>query len=381
MMQGIINGKIITQDQILNNKILVFDKQIIEIIDEEKLDKYDNLSLIDAQGDYIAPGFIDLHIHGAKGCDTMDGTMKAITDISNTIAQTGVTNFLATTMTMDQQAIYQALDVIKKAMKEDLSGANILGAHLEGPFINEEYKGAQNDEYIREPNYQFIKDYLDIIKMITLAPESDSGYEFIDKVKQEDIVLSIGHSNASYDQALEAIDRGIGHATHTFNAMSSFHHRNPGVVGAIFNSDITCDVIADKIHVHPDNFQLLLDIKGQDRISLITDSMRAGCMKNGLYELGGQKVTVKNGSARLEDGTLAGSILTLNQALKNFKDYTELDLIEVVKLVSLNQAQILGIANNKGSIEVGKDADITIFDNQFDIKETIVEGEVVYSNL
>ncbi|GAB6098691.1 N-acetylglucosamine-6-phosphate deacetylase [Halanaerocella petrolearia] len=380
-MQGIINGKIITQDQILNNKILVFDKQIIEIIDEEKLDKYDNLSLIDAQGDYIAPGFIDLHIHGAKGCDTMDGTMKAITDISNTIAQTGVTNFLATTMTMDQQAIYQALDVIKKAMKEDLSGANILGAHLEGPFINEEYKGAQNDEYIREPNYQFIKDYLDIIKMITLAPESDSGYEFIDKVKQEDIVLSIGHSNASYDQALEAIDRGIGHATHTFNAMSSFHHRNPGVVGAIFNSDITCDVIADKIHVHPDNFQLLLDIKGQDRISLITDSMRAGCMKNGLYELGGQKVTVKNGSARLEDGTLAGSILTLNQALKNFKDYTELDLIEVVKLVSLNQAQILGIANNKGSIEVGKDADITIFDNQFDIKETIVEGEVVYSNL
>ncbi|MBM7622704.1 N-acetylglucosamine-6-phosphate deacetylase [Sporohalobacter salinus] len=380
-MKGLKNGKIITKDEVLDNKVLLFDKEIIEIIDQEEIDRYDRVELMDVKGNYISPGFLDLHIHGIKGYDTMDGNYEAVSSISNIISKKGVTSFLPTTMTMDQESIYKSLDVIKDSIKKNIQGATILGAHLEGPFINEKYKGAQNVDYIQEPNYKFIEDYLDVIKMITLAPEIKQSYEFMDRIKDENIVLSIGHSNAKYEEALEAINKGISHATHTFNAMSSFHHREPGVVGAVFNSDITCDIIADKFHVHPDNFDLLLKIKGRDKISLITDSMRAGCMKNGIYELGGQKTTIKNGSVRLDDGTLAGSILTLNLALKNFKDYSGLDLMEAVKLVSLNPAKVLGINDSKGSIEIGKDADITLFNDDIDIKATIVEGEIVYNNL
>ena len=378
-MKGIKNGKIITENEILDDKVLLFDERIIEITDLEEVEE-DNIELINAENNYISPGFIDLHIHGAKGYDTMDGDEESLSTISNVISKKGVTSFLPTTMTMDQNSTHQSLDVIKEFMKKDVKGAKVLGAHLEGPFINQEYKGAQNDNYIQEPNYNFIKDYIDVVKMITLAPEVNNGYEFIDKVKDKDIVLSIGHSNAKYDEALTAIDKGISHATHMFNAMSSFHHRNPGVVGAVFNTDITCDLIADKIHVHPDNFDLLLDIKGQNKVNLITDSMRAGCMKNGIYELGGQKVTVENGSARLDDGTLAGSILTLNKAVRNFAEHSNLELIDVIKLATLNAASVLDIDDVKGSIKEGKDADITIFDDQLDVKTTIVEGEVVYNN-
>ncbi|MBM7558211.1 N-acetylglucosamine-6-phosphate deacetylase [Halanaerobacter jeridensis] len=379
-MMGIKNGKIITENKILNDKVLIFDEQVVEIVESEKIVEND-VELIDAKGNYIAPGFIDLHIHGAKGYDTMDGNEEALSTISEVISKKGVTSYLPTTMTMDQESTHQALDVIKDFMSKKVKGAKVLGAHLEGPFINEEYKGAQNASYIQEPNYEFIEDYIDVVKMITLAPEVNQGYKFIEQVKNEDIVLSIGHSNAKYDEAVKAIDKGISHATHIFNAMSSFHHRKPGVVGAVFNTDITCDLIADKIHVHPDNFDLLLDIKGASKVNLITDSMRAGCMKNGIYELGGQKVTVKDGSARLDDGTLAGSILTLNKAVKNFNEYSRLEFVDVVKLVTLNPARILGIDDNKGSIKPGKDADITIFDNELDIKTTIVEGKIVYNNL
>ncbi|SHH74824.1 N-acetylglucosamine-6-phosphate deacetylase [Caloranaerobacter azorensis DSM 13643] len=379
---GLINGKIIYKDSIIEDKVLIFNEKIIDIADLQNIDRYENINLIDVEGKFISPGFIDIHIHGAGGSDIMDGTMESITNISNTIAKTGVTGFLPTTMTMDKDTIYGALNVVRQAMYLDIQGAKVLGVHMEGPFINEKYKGAQNAKYILKPDFEFIKEYLDIIKIITLAPEMDKEYRFLQKIKEySDITLSIGHSNATYDEAKKAIKNGIKHATHLFNAMTPMHHRAPGIVGAVLRSNITCELIADKIHVHPAIFQILIDVKGIENLVLITDSMRAGCMKDGIYELGGQKVIVKNGSARLEDNTLAGSILTLNRAVKNVLENTSIKLYEVVKLVTQNPAKVIGIEKDKGSLDIGKDADITVFDEDLNIYFTVVEGKIVFNKL
>ena len=214
------------------------------------------------------------------GSDTMDGSLEALNKISSTICQRGVTSFLPTTMTMEIGRIYTALDTIKEAMNIDMEGAKVIGAHMEGPFISEKYKGAQSATHIKKPDYEIVKDYLDVIKIITLAPEMDENYDFIKRIKKEsDIVLSIGHSNATYEDAKKAIKNGIGHATHTFNAMTPLNHREPGIVGAIFNSDISCELIADTIHVHPDLFKLLVKIKGIEKVVLVTDCIRAGGME------------------------------------------------------------------------------------------------------
>lgn len=381
-MKLIINGRIITENGVINNKSLLFEKKIIDILDNDKIyefiDSNSCLQIIDAEENFVSPGFIDVHIHGAGGFDTMDGTVEALKTISSTICKKGVTSFLPTTMTMSKEKIYTALNSIKEAITLNLEGAKILGAHLEGPFINESYKGAQKKDHIIKPCYEFIEDYTDIIKLITFAPETDENLHFAKKVKEtSDIVLSIGHSNASYEEAMEAINCGVSHSTHIFNAMSPFNHRNPGVVGAIFNSNISCELIADKIHVHPEVFNTLTKIKGNDKIILITDSIRAGCLKCSISELGGQKVIVDDTSARLEDGTLAGSILTLDKAVKNFMESTKLPIYEVIKMVTLNPSKNLNI-KERGTLEKGKYADIVIFDEDINIKHTIVEGKTVF---
>lgn len=378
-MKAIINGKIIVENKILENKILFFDKKIVDILDADdaNLNKADQV--IDAKELYVSPGFIDLHIHGSGGKDTMDGELDAIKVISNTIAKKGVTSFLPTTMTMDKKNIYNALDVIKQAMNMDLGGAKVLGAHLEGPFINPKYKGAQNEEFMIKPSLDFIKGYDDVIKIITFAPERDEDFKFLKDVKENtNIVLSIGHSDATYEQAIEAIENGVSRATHTFNAMTPLNHRKPGIIGAILNTDISCELIADNIHVHKGAINLLVNGKGIDKVILITDSMRAGCMKDGIWELGGYKVIVKNGSARLEDNTLAGSILTLNNAIKNMKDNINAPLYEIISMVTINPAKDINIYDKKGSLDKGKDADIVIFDDNIDINMTIVEGNIIY---
>ncbi len=237
-------------------------------------------------------------------------------------------------------------------------------------------------DYILKPDVNFIKGYEDIIKIITLAPEEDKDFNFIKKVKEDtNIVLSIGHTNENYNEAMEAIKCGITHATHTFNAMTPLNHREPGVVGAIMKSDISAELIADKIHVNPAVFQILLNLKGKDKLVLITDSMRAACMEDGISELGGQKVIVKNNAARLVDGTLAGSILTLEKAVKNIYENTDLELYEAVALASSNPAKVLNIYQHKGSIKQGKSADFVIFDKDFKVIRTIAEGNTIYSNL
>ncbi|HDK7167466.1 TPA: N-acetylglucosamine-6-phosphate deacetylase [Clostridium botulinum] len=378
-MKAIVNGKIIVGNEILENKVLLFEKKIIDILDRDNVCLSKNDYIIDAKGLYISPGFIDVHIHGSGGKDAMDGKIESIKVISNTIAKRGVTSFLPTTMTMAKEHIYKALDVIEQAMNTDLGGAKVLGAHLEGPFINPKYKGAQKVDFIKNPSFDFIKGYENVIKIITLAPEKDENFKFLKYIKENtDIVLSIGHSDATYEQAIAAIDNGISRATHIFNAMTPLNHRKPGIIGAIMNTDISCELIADNIHVHKGAINVLTKIKGKDKIILITDSMRAGCMNNGIWELGGQKVIVKNGSARLEDNTLAGSILTLDNAIKNMKNNIDASLCEIISMVTINPAKDINIYDKKGSIEKGKDSDIVIFDKDINIRMTIVEGNIVY---
>jgi N-acetylglucosamine-6-phosphate deacetylase len=378
-MKAIINGKIITEEKVLEGKTLLFHDKIVDIIDEEDLQKYKIETCISAGGKYIAPGLIDLHIHGSGGCDTMDGSLEGLKKISSMICKRGVTSFLPTTMTMEIGLVYKALDTIKEVMNLKLDGAEVLGAHMEGPFISERYKGAQSVVHIIKPVFEIVEDYLDVIKIITLAPEMDEGHEFIKKIKSKsNIVLSIGHSNATYEQAKSAIKDGTSHVTHLFNAMTPLNHREPGIVGAALNSNVSCELIADTIHVHKDLFKLLVKVKGVEKLVLITDCMRAGGMKEGVYDLGGQKVVVNDNSARLINGTLAGSILDLNLAVKNMIKNTELEIHEAISMACLSPAKVIGMQDKKGSLKKGKDADIIIFDEDFNIYTTIVKGRVVY---
>ena len=377
-MKAIVNGKIIMVDEVLENKVLVFVDKIVSIEEVAPAD----CEIIDAKGYYVSPGLIDVHVHGSYGADTMDQTVEAIQTISEGISSNGVTSFLPTTMTMSKEDIYGALTTIRECMNRELQGAKVIGAHMEGPFINVIYKGAQPEHYIVRPSFEFIKDYTDVIKLVSYAPELDEQYDFTKEVKEKtDITLSIGHTNATYDQAIEAIENGVSHVTHLFNAMPPLHHRDPGVVGAALTSNCFCEVIADKIHINKNLFQFILDNKGKHKVILITDSMRAGCMKDGKYDLGGQDVYVKDGVARLESGNLAGSVLTLNKAVYNFLQNTNATLTEAIHMASLNPATSIGVANHKGSLEIGKDADIAIFDNDMNCHLAISEGRVIFNQL
>ena len=374
-MKAIINGKLVTPKGILRNKVLVFNERIKEFRDNVPT----NCHVIDAKGMYVTPGLIDVHVHGSCGADTMDQTVEAIKLISQGIAKNGVTSFLPTTMTMSREDIYGALDIVRECMNKTLNGAKVLGAHLEGPFINAIYKGAQPERYIIKPSYDFIKEYTDVIKLVTYAPEMDDNYSFTKEVKEKtDITLSIGHTNATYNQAKQAFACGCSHVTHLFNAMTPLNHREPGVVGAALTSDVFTELIADTIHVNQELFQFILDNKGKDKMILITDSMRAGCMKDGL---GGQEVIVKDGAARLSSGTLAGSVLTLNKAIYNFFQNTDATFDEVIHMGTLNPATSIGVSDFKGSLEIEKDADIAIFDEEMNCYLSIVEGREVYNKL
>jgi len=376
IMKAIINAKLIMEGRIVEGKYLLFDTKIHAITTEHLPD---NVEIIDAGGAYVSPGFIDLHIHGSGGADVMDATPEALATISKALLRTGTTAFLATTMTMSQEATYAALENIKKRQGQRV-GAKIIGAHLEGPFLNPHKHGAQDRQHIREPDFHFIEPYCDIIRMITLAPEMRGAEAFVKYLCKHypHILLSIGHSEASYEETKESFEWGISHATHLFNAMNPYHHREPGIVGAVFDSNISCDMIADLVHTHPSVLKLVQRIK-REKLLLITDAMRAGCMKNGQYDLGGQCVTVHAGEARLKEGTLAGSVLKMNEALRHMRDIGAMTRLEAVDAVTKLPAEKLGLP--LGALKVGYPADIVIFDEDFSIITTIVDGECYYRTL
>jgi N-acetylglucosamine-6-phosphate deacetylase len=376
-LKAIINANIITLQGILHNHIVVFEDKIIGIIPEGQLGKFKIDEQIDAEGKYLSPGFIDIHVHGCNGFDTMDEDENALDAIAKAVLQTGVTSFLPTTMTMPFARVAQSIVRIRQA-KGKSGGAEVLGCHMEGPFINEDYKGAQDKQYIIGPSITKIEPYLDCIKVITIAPEVADSREFIAACVQKGIVVSIGHSSATYEQAKEAIKAGVSHMAHTFNALPPLHHRLPGAVGAALDSDIVCELIIDNLHVHPAMQRIVLKIKGVEKIILITDAMRASLLGDGEYEFGGQNVTVKKGEARLKDGVIAGSVLTLNKAVRNFIENTGLDLVKAIQLVTLNPARQVGVVDRKGSIQVGKDADMVLFDDDLNVFATFVKGQLLF---
>ncbi len=366
-MKAIINGKIIENHKIYTSMALVFDTNIAEITDciTDSIDE-----LIDAKGQYISAGFIDCHIHGYGGHDTMSGN---ITPIADKIIENGVTSFLPTTMTMSQADIYNALDKIKSA-KNNKNGARILGCHLEGPFIDIKKKGAQDPAFIRKPDFDFIKDYADIIKTVTYAPEYDTNFNFLSQLVKHNISASVGHTSADYQTARGAFNHGANCVTHFFNAMPPLHHRDPAVIGAAFeNQNVFIELIADTIHVHPALFSMLYTLK-TDKLCLITDCIEAGGLENGSYSLGGQPVTVLDGRATLEDGTLAGSVLKMNKAVYNFMKSTGLNIEYVIPLATINPAKRLGLDSQLGSLHPGKKADIIIFDSLLNIKSVFRSG-------
>jgi len=370
-MKIITNGKFILPQQVVEKHHLIF-ADTIQALEPDSTPLPPDAEIIDAQGCYVSPGFINIHLHGAKGSDAMDGTPAALATIAGSLPSTGVTSFLPTTMTASRPDIYKALENIKNA-QGNKQGAKILGANVEGPFISVKYKGAQKEEYIDQADFTKIATYKDVIKLITIAPETCLATNFISRCRRADIIVSLGHSSATYEEALTAIKTGATHVTHLFNAMSSLHHRKPGLVGAALDSDAYVELICDNIHVHPMLQRLVYKLKSPDKIILITDAMRAALLGDGESELGGQKVFVRGPRATLADGTLAGSVLAMNAALRNFKVNTGAPIWKVVAMVTLNPARELGL-NKIGSLETGKMADLTIFDQDFKIKQTFING-------
>ncbi|MBQ6714227.1 MAG: N-acetylglucosamine-6-phosphate deacetylase [Clostridia bacterium] len=377
-MKYIVNGNIILKDKIMENSAIGFEGKICEIIDSKQIPE--GAELIDAKGGFVAPGLVDIHIHGYLGEDTSDGSAEGIKKMAGGIIKNGVTSWCPTTMTVSMEEINAALNVVRSLKEEskDWAGAEILGVNLEGPFINPKKKGAQAETHIKAPDADFIINNSDIISLAIMAPEMEDGCDAIKKIRENcDVKVSIGHTDATFEEALSGIDAGATHITHLFNAQTPLHHRNPGVVGAALLRDVYTELICDTFHVHKGLFELIAKIKG-DKLVLITDCTRAGGMPDGEYTLGGQKIIVNGIECLLEDGTIAGSVLKLNDAVKNVYKNTEMPLWQVVAAASLNPARAIGADDRKGSLEIGKDADIIICDSEFNVMKTIIGGKVKY---
>ena len=378
-MKYIINGKIVLPDRIVEGKVLAYDTKIEGIVEPCAVPA--DAEVIDACGNYVAPGLVDIHIHGYVNADVSDGSSDGIRDIAVGIAKNGVTSFLPTTMTVSVAEIDAALNSVRAVKEESKSwdGAEIIGVHAEGPFINPSKKGAQAEENILKPDAEYLIKNQDIIRSVTLAPEMDTDHECIKRVaKETNIVISMGHTDATFEEAMSAVSDGVSHSTHLYNAMSPMHHRKPGVVSAIFSSNVSTELIADTFHIHPGLFGMVASIK-KDKLVLITDCTRAGGMPDGEYSLGGQPIFLKGIQCLLADGTIAGSVLKLNNAVKNVLDATDLDVPTVVSMATINAAKAIREDHRIGSLESGKDADIIIADGDFNIKSTIKAGRVIYS--
>lgn len=332
----------------------------------------------------LCPGFIDQHIHGAGGADTMDASLDALSTIATFLAKEGTTSFLPTTMTQSEENIIKALkNVNDYKAKNFTEGARVLGAHLEGPFISKKHVGAQPIEYVVCPSEKTFSKYEkasnDNVKIVSLAVEEQSATDFVSYLNKKNIVASVGHSDATYNDILNAIKVGLKGVTHTFNAQKPLHHREVGVVGsALLFDDLYSEAICDTIHLSIPAIKLLIKNKPHDKLTLITDSMRAKGLPDGISELGGQKVIVKNGEARLSDGTLAGSVLKMNIALKNLVNLCGVSFTDAVDFATANPAKNLNLFDTIGSIKVGKKADFTLINKDFNVYLTIRDGKIIY---
>lgn len=333
---------------------------------------------------HLIPGRMDLHIHGAGGADVMDGTTEALHILSRRLLEEGVTSFLATTMTEENEKIEKALYNVGQFIKEKKGkGAEILGVHLEGPFLSLLQAGAHPRSHIQKADISLFKHWQilseNTIRLVTLAPERDGAIPLIKYLRENGVVASMGHSHATYEQAIAGMKAGVTHVTHLFNAMGGLHHRNPGVVGAaLLHEEVKAELIPDGFHVCWEMINLAYRLKGRQGLILVTDAMRAKCMGDGVYDLGGQEVHVTGGKAALKDGTLAGSVLTIDEAVRKMMENTSCTLADTLLMCSVNPAKQLGLYHRKGSITVGKEADLVVLDEKYRVVMTICKGNVVF---
>ena len=369
-----LSGKLIKTDLVYNDRILTIG---------EKDGQAEILPLPEEA--VVVPGFIDEHVHGAGGADAMDGNVNALSTVAKTLAREGTTTFLATTMTQSRDNITRALEAVRQyRLKNAAAGARLGGVHLEGPFISPAFKGAQPEKYIVKPDIGVFDSYNEAsgnaIKIVTVAPETEGMPAFIRHLKDKGIIASIGHTSAKERDVAAAIEHGARHVTHTFNAQSPLHHRDIGTAGsALLYDSLACEIIADTIHVSVPAMKLLFKVKDAASVILITDAMRAKGLPDGVSELGGQTVYKRGGEARLADGTLAGSVLTMNRAIENVVEKVGIDFKRAIDSATVNPAKAIGIYGETGSIERGKRADFTVLTKNYDVLYTVRDGNVIYS--
>jgi len=372
-MQRLIKGLAIHTGEttLANGAILIDEQQIIEVFaDGDKLPN--NIKSQTYPSNYhLLPGMIDMHIHGSHGADVMDASSRALQTIADALLAQGTIAFLATTMTASIEDTEKAILTIKNFIAQQTRGAKILGIHLEGPFISREYHAAQQKQAIIPPDIRLFKHWQALsdntIKLITIAPEEQGALDLISYCRQQNILTSLGHSQANYAEATAGIDAGISHATHLFNAMRGIHHREPGAVTALLLRDsVYTELITDGNHLNDAIIELTYKIKGADKLILVTDATRAQCLKDGVYELGGQEIFVKDNAVRLKNESLAGSVVTFAAAIKQMLKASGCDMNDIVKMVSTNPAKQLNL-KNYGKIAAGYDANVTIMDENFNI--------------
>ncbi|MGB2962528.1 MAG: N-acetylglucosamine-6-phosphate deacetylase [Anaerolineales bacterium] len=374
-------GKLVTPTCVLENHTLIFDGEVISaIIPDEQFKPEKKDHQINTPGKWITPGLIDIHVHGSNFADAMDPGSKTYQTLGSFFASRGVTGYLLTTGTASNEDITAVIEAFQDYAPSG-DGAVALGIHLEGPYLCEERKGAQPAIHLRDPEPARYQSWFKNgkIRLMTVAPELEGAMDLIKFGVKQGVEFAVGHSVASYDLMQEAIDNGLRQATHIFNGMNPLHHRRPGVVGAVLSDDrVFAQVITDGVHVHPAVVKTLLKAKGVNRTVLITDAIRAAGLGNGEFDLLGQTVTVKDGVARIASGSLAGSILTMDQAVRNTMEFCDISFPEAIQMASLTPAKSLNLEHERGALEPGLRADITIFDQDYSVETTIVGGKIIY---
>ena len=380
-------ASVITPEEVLQRaSVLVGDDGKIEYVGPMELAPIVDASRLDLRNLILAPGLINIHVHGGNGITfgNPDSLAEDLRAYSEWVVQNGVTGFLTTITASSPEELSTMISSFVTEFKKGLPGAQALGIHLEGPFMNLKKKGAQNPDWIRNPNLDEAKLYLEKgegwIKQMTMAPELPDAYEVASIFRGAGVSLAIGHSDADYDEAVKALQSYWTHITHTYNAQTGLHHRNPGIVGAVMCSEeITAELIADLFHVHPGAMKALVRCVGTDRVVLVTDAMEAAGLPDGEYHLLGAKVTVSGGKATQEDGTIAGSSAVLNQCVRNMNKEVGVPLQDAIKMATLNPARVIGEVSKRGSLTAGKQADLIVIDEELNVYMTIVNGRVVYT--
>jgi len=389
----IINGRLITPYRVISSGTILIKNNQIEEVSESEIDA-PGAEVIDAAGNYVSPGFIDIHVHGGGGHDFMDGTEDAFLAIAQIHAQYGTTAMVPTTLTSGKEELLKTLDLYVSANPKNTMGAQFLGMHLEGPYFAQSQRGAQDPRYIRDPDvneYTEIIAYSDVIARWSAAPELKGAIDFGKYLLSKGILPALAHTDANYDEVVEAFENGYTLATHLYSGMSGVHRRNAyryaGVIESAFLIDaMDVEIIADGIHLPAPLLKLVYKIKGADRIALITDAMRGAGMPEGESVLGnkdtGLKVIVEDGVAKMPDrSSFAGSVATTDRLVRNMINMAEVPVVEAVRMMTKTPATIMNVADRKGSLVEGMDADIVIFDEQVNIKMTMIGGKVVYATI